>query len=122
MGVLGKRVRARTPSRVCGCAPSPRSVAQVRQVLESLTESQKAIGRIANEVLSNAQSTQEHSAEVGNHISDLVVHANGITRVLEQIKSIANRSDQQRPNARSFCGEGSGQRDRQQHSSCWWSC
>lgn len=76
-----------------GATSQSTAVEQIRRTLETLLGSAREIGATAQDVLSNAESSQTNSQVVANKIAALSTNNERIADILENIKDIANKSD-----------------------------
>jgi len=76
-----------------GASEQSSGVEEIRRTMESLLDSAREIGRASNDVLGNAENTQQNSQLVSERIAALSQHSERIAEILEVIKDIANKSD-----------------------------
>ncbi len=69
------------------------SVEEVSRTMQSLLEAAAHISESARGVLGNAERTRETTETTARKITELSVHTNRITEILEVIRDIADRSD-----------------------------
>jgi methyl-accepting chemotaxis protein len=76
-----------------GAVEQSSSVEEQRRTMETLIASGRQIAEAANAVLNNAEQTQENSQLVADRIATLSAQTEHITRILQVIKDIANKSE-----------------------------
>jgi len=76
-----------------GATEQASAVEETRRTLEALIQSGHTIADSAQDVLKNAERTQNNSAVMADHIGTLSEQVQRITEILEVIKGIANKSE-----------------------------
>ncbi len=76
-----------------GATEQASAVEETRRTLDALIHSGHTIADSAQDVLQNAERTQQNSVVMAKHISTLSEQVQRITEILEVIKSIANKSE-----------------------------
>ncbi|OIP38868.1 MAG: hypothetical protein AUK47_10885 [Deltaproteobacteria bacterium CG2_30_63_29] len=86
-------ILASSQHQVAGATEQSSAVEETRRTMDTLVMSSREIADTAGGVLNNAEMTYRNNQQIAKSISQLSVHTQRISEILEVIKDIANKTD-----------------------------
>lgn len=93
LGAAASEIFAMTEQQTQGTMRQASAIEETRQVLHSVAQASGEIVASARQTLENAETTLRTSERVAENIRNLSTHTRDISRILDFIKDVANKSD-----------------------------